>query len=91
MEEKTMERDFEQEVRQLYEERPELRGEQLPEQVVKQCVEGKPLREAYADYTARQDEPQKPAANAPVKSVTHGGSVDTKPEDAFLRGFQSAW
>ena len=89
MEEKALERDFEQEVRDLYEEKPFLRGKELPEEVVRACAEGKPLGEAYGEYAAKQEE--KPRPQAPVRSVTMGGSVDTKPEDAFLRGFNTAW
>ena len=93
MEEVKQERDFEQEVRELYEDRPELRGEELPEDVIRAVVKGKNLSEAYADYDHRKKEEKKAAdtAKAPVKGVTHGGSVSTQPEDAFLRGFSSAW
>lgn len=89
MEEKATERDFEKEVHDLYEARPHLRGEQLPEEVVKACAEGKNLSDAYGEYAKKQAE--KPAPMAPVRSVTLGGSVDSKPEDAFLRGFNTAW
>ena len=93
MEEKALERDFEQEVRELYEARPQLRGEQLPEEVVRNCAEGKNLSEAYEEYADKQAEKQNEnaAAKAPVRSVTGGGSVGAKPEDAFLRGFNAAW
>lgn len=94
MEEKAMERDFEGEVRELYEARPELRGEELPEPVVRACaVEGKKLSEAYDAYADEkaQDQNKKAARQAPVRSVTRGGSVEAMPEDAFLRGFNAAW
>ena len=93
MEEKTVERNFEQEVRELYEAKPQLRGEELPREVVRACAEGKNLTEAYEAYAEEQAIRQnsKAAAQAPVSSVTHGGSVDAKPEDAFLRGFNGAW
>ena len=89
MEEKATERDFEKEVRELYDARPELRGETLPEEVVRSCVKGKNLSEAYGEYAEKQS--AKPAPSAPVRSVTMGGSVENKPEDAFLRGFNTAW
>ena len=93
MEEKAVERDFEQEVRDLYEAKPQLRGEELPHEVVKACAEGKNLTQAYEDYANEQTRKQnaRAAAQAPVRSVTLGGSVDAKPEDAFLRGFNGAW
>lgn len=93
MEEKMTQRDFEQEVKSLYTEKPELRGEALPEAVVKACVDGKKLSEAYDAYADEQAQTQnaKAARQAPVRSVTRGGSVDAKPEDAFLRGFNEAW
>lgn len=89
MEEKAVERDFEQEVHALYEERPQLRGEPLPEEVVKACAEGKNLSDAYGEYAEKQE--RKSVPQAPVRSVTGGGSVENKPEDAFLRGFNTAW
>ena len=89
MEEKAVERDFEQEVRSLYEAKPQLRGEALPEAVVKACAEGKNLTEAYEEYAERQEKREVPMS--PVRSVTLGGSVENKPEDAFLRGFNTAW
>lgn len=93
MEEKMAERDFEQEVRTLYTECPELRGESLPEPVLKACVEGRNLSEAYQDYADEKAEKQnvRAARRAPVTGVTKGGGVSTQPEDAFLRGFDTAW
>lgn len=93
MEEKIAERDFEQEVRELYKANPGLRGEELPEDVVKDCIGGKKLLDAYDAYAEAQAEKQnkRSADRAPVKSVTGGGSVDTRPEDAFLRGFNDTW
>ena len=82
-------RNFEQEVHDLYEDKPELRGKELPEEVVKACAEGKNLSEAYGEYEKTQE--KKTAPMSPVRSVTLGGSVDPKPEDAFLRGFNTAW
>lgn len=93
MEEVKQERDFEQEVRALYEEHPQLRGEDLPEDVIKAAVEGKNLSEAYEAHEQAKQEKTKEEhmARSPVKGVTGGGSVDTKPEDVFLRGFSSVW
>lgn len=94
MEEKNVERDFAQEVQELYDARPELKGEQLPEDVVKACaVDGKRLSDAYRDYADRKTAQQNETAarRAPVRSVTKGGSVEATPEDPFLRGFSQAW
>lgn len=93
MEEKITERDFETQVQALYEARPELKGEALPREVLKACVEGKELSEAYEAYADEKAQSQNrhSAARAPVRSVTRGGSVDTAPEDPFLRGFHSEW
>ena len=47
-------RDYAAEVKALYEARPELRGEQLPDEVVAACVGGKSLTTAYDEYMSRQ-------------------------------------
>lgn len=93
MEEKEVQRDFEGEVRAFYEARPELRGEEIPQQVLKECIGGKTLSDAYDTYADEQTQAQnkKAAAQAPVRSVTRGGSVEATPEDAFLRGFNAEW
>lgn len=92
MEETVMTRDMEGEVRALYEAHPELKGEELPEEVVTACaVEGKELTKAYEAYAEERESKKTPAAHAPVRSVTRGGSVDARPADAFLRGFDAAW
>lgn len=89
--EEVLTRDLEGEVRALYEERPELKGEALPEEVVTACaVEGKELKAAYDAYAEARQE-KRPPAYAPVRSVTRGGSVEAKPGDAFLKGFDAAW
>lgn len=99
------ERDYGSEVRELFTQRPELRGEQLPEEVLQACVEGKPLKAAYDEFARRQRaeaaalrkenrilrENAKTAARTPVRGVTRGGSVHAQPEDPFLRGFNSQW
>ena len=101
----TAERDYGSEVRELFTQRPELRGEELPQEVLQACVEGKHLKEAYDEYARRQRQETrelrkenhvlrqnaKTAARTPVRGVTRGGSVSSKPEDAFLRGFNSTW
>ena len=93
MEEKTVERDYEQQVQELFTQHPELRSQELPEDVLKACVGGKRLTDAYADYAddRAKEQNEKAARQAPVRGVTKGGSVDTSPEDAFLRGFNGAW
>lgn len=92
------ERDFAGEVQELYDSRPELRGEELPEEVVKACLAGKTVSQAYSDYAKNrhreariQRQNEKTAARAPVRGVTGGGSTGVQAEDAFLRGFNTAW
>lgn len=91
-------RAFDEEIRELLEARPELRGEELPEEVVRACMGGKRVREAYTDYarqqqrlarTRRQNEAA--AQRAPIRSVTRGGGTNAQPEDPFLRGFSKQW
>ena len=98
-------RDYDEEVQELFAARPELRGGELPAEVLMACVGGKRLTDAYSDYarTLRQDadslrkenrvlrQNAKAAAQAPVRGVTRGGGTNAKPEDAFLRGFNAAW
>lgn len=91
-------RDYAAEVASLYAARPELRGTELPEEVVAACVRGTSLTQAYTDFARRQREearlrqrearaPRRPA----VKSVTQGGAAAAQGEDAFLRGFNTGW
>ena len=96
---------YEQEVQALYAARPELRGEELPDEVLQACVRGKALTEAYNDFARRQRQDAaalrrenrilrqnaRAAAPAPVRGVTRGGGVASQPEDAFLRGFNAEW
>lgn len=98
-------RDYGAEVRALFEARPELRGGELPGEVLTACVSGKSLTDAYNDYAkARKQDADslrkenrvlrqnaRAAAQAPVRGVTRGGSTNAKPEDAFLKGFNSDW
>lgn len=98
-------RDFRAETQQLLEARPELKGQKLPEEVVRECVQsGKHLMTAYAEYETKQEraetarlkerlrileQNQAAAAKAPVKGATGGGQTDTRSEDPFLKGFDS--
>lgn len=82
-------RAFDEEIRELLTARPELRGEELPREVVDACIRGKRVAEAYNDY-ARQQKHPRPAA-APVRGVTRGGSVQATPEDPFLKGLRTEW
>ena len=91
-------RDYAAEVKALYEARPELRGEQLPDEVVAACVGGKSLTAAYGEYMsrhrqqARMEQRQSRAPRRPaVKSVTSGGATQSQGEDPFLRGFNAGW
>ena len=98
-------RDYASEVQALFAARPELRGGELPQQVMLDCVGGKRLTDAYNDYAKaqRQDaaalrrenrilrQNAKAAAQAPIRGVTRGGSAAAKPEDDFLKGFNSGW
>lgn len=82
-------RAFDEEIRELLTARPELRGEELPQEVVEACIRGKRVTEAYNDYARQQKQPR-PAA-APIRGVTRGGSVQTGPEDPFLKGLRTEW
>lgn len=82
-------RAFDQEIRELLTARPELRGEELPQEVVEACIRGKTVTQAYNDYA--QAKKQHSKAAAPIRGVTRGGSVQTGPEDAFLKGLQTEW
>ena len=98
-------RDFDKEVRDLFAARPELRGSDLPEPVVRAALQGKDLPTAYSDYaqSQRQDASAlrtehrlqrqniRTASQAPVRGVTRGGGPRSGPEDPFLRGFNQDW
>ena len=98
-------RDYAGEVQALYAARPELRGQDLPQEVARACVGGKSLTEAYNEYACRQRsdaaelrkenrilrQNAATAARAPVRGVTRGGATDSQAEDAFLRGFNEGW
>ena len=100
-------RDFAAEARDLVRARPDLAGKRVPDEVVKACIsEKKPLMVAYTEYEARQQKTEveklrrenkilkqneASAKQAPVKGVRGGGATDTKPEDDFLKGFNSEY
>lgn len=99
------ERDFKSEVEQLYTAVPEARSTALPDEVVNDAVmNGKPLLQAYTEYTIRNakaeaakaskenkilKQNQAAAKRAPVSKVTGGGRTDTAPKDPFLAGLFS--
>lgn len=88
------ERDYGQEVEALYAARPELKGQELPDSVVRACVAGEDLSQAYAAYENQvriERQNTEAAAKAPIRGVTMGGGTDQKAEDIFLRGFNSQW
>ena len=98
-------RDFSAEARELVKARPDLAGQTVPQEVVRACMaENKSLLVAYTEYEAKQQKAEADklrrenrilkqneatAKQAPVKGVRGGGATDTKPEDDFLRGFNS--
>ena len=98
-------RDYGEQVRELFQARPELRGQELPQEVLLACVDGKPLTEAYSDYARAHSrdaeslrrenrvlrQNAQSAARAPVRGVSRGGGPDAQPEDAFLWGFNTQW
>lgn len=98
------ERDFKQEVAELFRAYPSARTERIPDEVTTDALTmSKPLVQAYADWKARTasakatrterenkilKQNQAAAARAPVSKVTGGGITDNKPIDDFLRGFE---
>ena len=98
-------RDYRSEVSVLLDAHPELRGTQLPNEVVNACVvEGRPLVSAYEAYIRRQTEAENRAVKAenkrlkqnadaarraPVRGVSRGGQTDVEPDDPFLIGFNA--
>ena len=98
-------RDFAAEVADLLSVHPELRGTQLPEEVVNLCVvEGRSLVGAYETHIRRQAEAENRAVRAenkrlkqnadaarraPVRGVSRGGAPDLEPDDPFLAGFNA--
>lgn len=99
---RTPARDFHGEARALLAARPELKGRAIPDQVVRDCVGGKNLLAAYAEYEAGQSRAEADrlrrenevlrqnaaaAARAPVNGVGGGERTDSRGEDDFLRGF----
>ena len=99
-------RDYQAEVEELLQARPQLRGQALPDAVSRAAVEGdKRLLLAYLDYEAQQVQAENErlrkeneiykqnaatAARSPVRGVSGGGATDLKPSDPFLDGFNSS-
>ena len=104
-EEKPEGRNFRAEVAEMLRVFPKLRGQQLPPEVVNDCVKnGTPLVQAYANYKEKADEAEKKAlrkekqtlkqnadaaARAPVRGVSKGGPTNNKADDPFLKGFNA--
>ena len=98
--------DYQAEVEELLQARPQLRGQALPDAVSRAAVEGdKRLLLAYLDYEAQQAQAENErlrkeneiykqnaatAARSPVRGVSGGGATDLKPSDPFLDGFNSS-
>lgn len=96
---------FAQQARELLNEFPSLRGTRLPDEVLSASASGsKTLLTAYREYQEKKAMAERnslrkenqilkqnaaAAARAPVSGVSKGGSPSTKPEDDFLRGFNS--
>ena len=101
-----VDRDYQAEVEELLQARPQLRGQALPDAVSRAAVEGdKRLLLAYLDYEAQQVQAENErlrkeneiykqnaatAARSPVRGVSDGGATDLKPSDPFLDGFNSS-
>ena len=101
-----VDRDYQAEVEELLQARPQLRGQALPDAVSRAAVEGdKRLLLAYLDYEAQQAQAENErlrkeneiykqnaatAARSPVRGVSGGGVTDLKPSDPFLDGFNAS-
>ena len=99
-------RDYQAEVEELLQARPNLRGQALPDAVSRAAVQdNKRLLLAYLDYEAKQAQAENErlrkeneiykqnaatAARSPVRGVSGGGATDLKPSDPFLDGFNSS-
>ena len=84
-------RNFEAEVQALHAAWPELRGKELPQEVLEACVRGQELTDAYDAYAGRQHRAARRQAQPSIRGVTSGGSPTASPEDLFLRGFNESW
>lgn len=98
-------RDYQSEVADLLAVHPELRGTQLPAEVVNAVVaKGRPLVSAYEEHIRRKAEAENKAVKAenkrlkqnadaarraPVRGVSKGGATNLEPDDPFLIGFNS--
>lgn len=101
-----VDRDYQAEVEELLQARPNLRGQALPDAVSRAAVQdNKRLLLAYLDYEAKQAQAENErlrkeneiykqnaatAARSPVRGVSGGGATDLKPSDPFLDGFNSS-
>ena len=100
----TPKRDTQAEVNELLIAKPQLRGQQLPPEVIAEWGGGKNLLLAYTEYENRKAAAEAArlqqennihkqnaanAAKAPVRGVASGGATNTKGDDDFLKGFNS--
>ena len=97
-------RDFKPEVAELMEAYPELKGKQVPQEVVDAALKGKTLLVAYTQYLQRQMQADRArlqkenktlkqnaeaAKRAPVRGVSKGSPTNETAEDPFLKGFNA--
>jgi hypothetical protein len=97
-------RDYTAEAGELLSIRPQLRNQQLPDEVIQMVAAGKTMKDAYLEYEAKQQTAEterlrkenqilkqnaEAAARAPVAGTSGGGSTDQKAEDPFIVGFNS--
>lgn len=97
-------RDYTAEAGELLSIRPQLRNQQLPDEVIQMVAAGKTMKDAYLEYEAKQQTAEterlrkenqilkqnaEAAARAPVAGTAGGGSTNQKAEDPFLVGFNS--
>ena len=94
--ERSEERDFDSEIRELMEKYPELAGRSLPNEVVQAALDGMDLTKAYEIYREERSGAEKErggngktAMRAPVRGVSGGEAVRMQGEDDFLRGFNA--
>lgn len=96
-------RDFRPEVAELLSVYKDLKGQTLPDEVVKTCIStGEPLLKVYTEYITRLDKAEmdklrqenntlkqnaEAAKRAPVTGVTGKSDTDKSPIDPFLQGF----
>ncbi len=98
------ERDFDSEIRELIGKYPELRGRNLPDEVLMAALDGMDMIEAYEAYRNAgmlpengrhgrskgvERQNENAAVRAPVRGVSGGAAVRAQGEDDFLRGFNA--